>query len=563
MKTNAGALRTGAGVFADSPKKLRNFLFAGLFAGQILAANGKDGPDATANHEPSDAPVVFSPELQEVASHLDTRGAHFSITNIEGDLDDICALADGILDASAADTALGMAIRYSFPYLLSRNRKISEDFLFRQVLAQSGLGAITAKGSSAIRAGDHWHSRLYFATGGKRKALLSVFGGDGTRFAGPSFAPPDTDLLFEVHLNLKQITPFLRSVARSFDNDIGKHLEEISALRAEPGTMSLGDAMGKFDARISLAATLDTETTWTWPRVFGGAELPGLDFVLRVDGAMWLWEEYAAQVEFNSDVREDGGIKYLSCNGPVSSPMEKVHLFFAIDKARDRIWFSTGANSIAAAIGDGPKLAGTRCFQSGIDRLPGEGNLLFYAGPKLTDKLIALQERNLALFSEKNAILQESIQDVFTEFRRGHDARTGYSLAVANQDNGILIACNSARPDKGSAIFRLLSVVAMPASYLQISRWREGSCRAGCIMNIRNIQQAVRSYQGMNGLRIGVPFSPSDIVGPGKFIEKMPTCPLDGSPYIWSKTIPKVGELAAKCPHAHDGGHVPQSHDDW
>jgi hypothetical protein len=92
--------------------------------------------------------------------------------------------------------------------------------------------------------------------------------------------------------------------------------------------------------------------------------------------------------------------------------------------------------------------------------------------------------------------------------------------------------------------------------------WKRGSDRAGCIMNIRNVQQATRSYQNMNGLKIGDPLPIAKIIGPGQFIETNPKCPAGGA-YTYSKKIPKIGDLACECEHAQSENHTPASHGDW
>ncbi len=79
-------------------------------------------------------------------------------------------------------------------------------------------------------------------------------------------------------------------------------------------------------------------------------------------------------------------------------------------------------------------------------------------------------------------------------------------------------------------------------------KWKSGSDRAACILCTRNVQTAVRSYCGMNGLNPGDPFDRRAIFGPGKFIESEPACPAGGT-YIWSPVHPAIGTLAIRCSH--------------
>ena len=78
-------------------------------------------------------------------------------------------------------------------------------------------------------------------------------------------------------------------------------------------------------------------------------------------------------------------------------------------------------------------------------------------------------------------------------------------------------------------------------------KWKFESDRAACLMNQRNIQQATRSYQGINGLSEGAPLDRAWILRE-VFNGIDPCCP-SGSVYTWSPTVPAVGTPAAPCPH--------------
>lgn len=103
-------------------------------------------------------------------------------------------------------------------------------------------------------------------------------------------------------------------------------------------------------------------------------------------------------------------------------------------------------------------------------------------------------------------------------------------------------------------IFSLISIL-----FLGTRGLIDGSDRAGCILNTRNVQQAVRSYQGMNSKNYGDPIDWSEIFGPGKMMEREPVCPAGGT-YTFSKVHPDVGKFACTCSHAD---HVPPNHHDW
>lgn len=83
--------------------------------------------------------------------------------------------------------------------------------------------------------------------------------------------------------------------------------------------------------------------------------------------------------------------------------------------------------------------------------------------------------------------------------------------------------------------------------------------KSGCILQQRNLQQAVRSYANMESLKPGDSLDWSKIIGPGLFLETKPACPVHGDLPL-SPVIPQIGTLAAPC---HDPEHRPAGTEDW
>jgi len=81
-----------------------------------------------------------------------------------------------------------------------------------------------------------------------------------------------------------------------------------------------------------------------------------------------------------------------------------------------------------------------------------------------------------------------------------------------------------------------------------VFRWIAGSHKCTCTLNTRNVQQAMRSYQGMNNLPEGSPLPKSALIGPGKLIQSEPLCP-SGDPYHWSPFVQPQGKLILQCTH--------------
>ena len=72
-------------------------------------------------------------------------------------------------------------------------------------------------------------------------------------------------------------------------------------------------------------------------------------------------------------------------------------------------------------------------------------------------------------------------------------------------------------------ILVLLSLISI--LFIGARAWKKGSDRAASILQIRNVQQAVRSYSNMNGRNAGdtVATLKTELFGTGKFLENDPT----------------------------------------
>ncbi|MFM2197595.1 MAG: hypothetical protein RLZZ505_1027 [Verrucomicrobiota bacterium] len=109
-------------------------------------------------------------------------------------------------------------------------------------------------------------------------------------------------------------------------------------------------------------------------------------------------------------------------------------------------------------------------------------------------------------------------------------------------------------------ILVLLSLIGI--LFIGARGWKQGTDRAGCILNYRITQQAVRSYQNMYGYSSGQPMDMFDkIIGPDKFLTE-PECPSGGT-YRYITYIPLPGELAIKCSLQDSGKHFPERVSDW
>ena len=112
-------------------------------------------------------------------------------------------------------------------------------------------------------------------------------------------------------------------------------------------------------------------------------------------------------------------------------------------------------------------------------------------------------------------------------------------------------------------ILVLLSLIAI--LFVGARAWKKGSDRAGCILNIRNVQQAVRGHQNMNNLAAGdaLPRATiySDTINAAYL--KTPRCPGGGVYTETTVLVPAIGTLYLPCSLAGSDVHEPAAYTEW
>ena len=98
--------------------------------------------------------------------------------------------------------------------------------------------------------------------------------------------------------------------------------------------------------------------------------------------------------------------------------------------------------------------------------------------------------------------------------------------------------------------------------FIGVSAYKEGSNRAKCILNMSNVQKAVRAYQNLYEKSEGDTLALTDLVGNGKLIETAPECPSQGT-YSAAGNVPPVGTVYLTCSLAGSNDHVPNSVTGW
>ena len=117
-------------------------------------------------------------------------------------------------------------------------------------------------------------------------------------------------------------------------------------------------------------------------------------------------------------------------------------------------------------------------------------------------------------------------------------------------------------------ILVLLSLISI--LFVGARAWKKGSDRAGCILNIRNVQQAVRGHANMHDQNATDPLPNAVIYGSASdssnaattVYMKTPACPALGT-YTPIDEVPATGVLFITCSKATTDEHVPNDYSQW
>jgi type II secretory pathway pseudopilin PulG len=113
-----------------------------------------------------------------------------------------------------------------------------------------------------------------------------------------------------------------------------------------------------------------------------------------------------------------------------------------------------------------------------------------------------------------------------------------------------LINVNNRARQSGTTLIELSVVIAVllllvGVLFIGITTWKRGANTAACVMNLSNIQKAVRGYENMYGLNAGAPLPLATMTSAG-FWTVQPVCPQGGT-YTPTGTVPAPGVAYMTC----------------
>jgi prepilin-type N-terminal cleavage/methylation domain-containing protein len=111
-------------------------------------------------------------------------------------------------------------------------------------------------------------------------------------------------------------------------------------------------------------------------------------------------------------------------------------------------------------------------------------------------------------------------------------------------------------------ILVLLSLISI--LFVGARAWKKGSDRAGCILNIRNVQQAVRGYMNTHPDQTTGPVNTLIYSDDGSTYMKTPKCPSNTAvAYGYDVSVLTPGTIFLECATADAADHIPTNAADW
>ena len=408
-----------------------------------------------------------------------------------------------------------------------------------EIVDASGLTQAAASGRSVVKDGDSWLMRGYTYYPDGPSGLTEMLGKEAVPFKSPALIPAATDLVVETRLDLSCLPALTERIARACG--LEEAMQEALAEPVPPAG-DLRSILAAADLHIILGVDV---SSWS--------EKPMLpkpvDYFLQIEGGNELLRKMLPEIEAAMGPPVAMGDRQ-GWEVPLPAIGMNTKGVVAFDEAGTIVVASRGEYLKFVDTAE-MKLGEWKEYQAATDHFPTSGNFLAYTSPQVP-AVLGWAIRQAANGSEEQGA------DLLAKATDYLEPRS-LAFCVAREADGMVLTSEmpfAAEMNIGST---LPVLTATSTVFVGARAWKRGSDRAACILNVRNVQQAIRSYQKMNDIQIGAPIPWNEIFGEGHFLEKRPIC-TGADRYTYAETFPAVGKLACECSHAE---HAVPNHADW
>lgn len=406
----------------------------------------------------------------------------------------------------------------------------------------SGLGQSAASGRSLRKDGDAWLLRSYSYLPSGKSGLSALLGAAAEKFRSPDVLPGTADFVIEARLDATSLPAMMQRIGKACG-------EEAKAKEVLNQALPIGDTLQGLLAKTNLHLILGVDLS-SLKVPFTKAQ--PIDFFLRIEGGKDLWSGLLPELEKGLGKSSEFGTR-RGWELPMPTETNLLHpKALLVYDTQGSVTFVSRQDYLQQVESSATKLATAKDFVAATKHFPKHGNLLVFASSRIPPA-VAWAIRGLAASNVDADAMPLLVKA--TEFF----AARPYSFCVACEPDGIATTSEIPFPMETNLTTTLPLLSATSIMFVGARAWKKGSDRAGCILNIRNVQQAVRSHANLNDLKIGDPLPMDDIFGKDKYINDIPRCP-GGGTYTFLRSIPSIGALECECSQPD---HKPANHKDW
>ena len=234
-------------------------------------------PLSSLSHAQDAQNVKINNSLTTAIQQVDTDGEYLKLEKASDLMEKIATAVD----------------KYFLPLARKQTDDFPSGFSFTKALDVTGLNEITASSKSIKKHGKNYLTKSFIQTNGSRKGLLSILGKADQPWASLEYAPENTTLLLETHLDLSATPQIMRQIATLLDPETAKQMLASLSEKDPVAGNTIEQILAKLDSRISIVAELDETKTWELEGKAESIKLPSIQATGRIDGiAKFIWENY-------------------------------------------------------------------------------------------------------------------------------------------------------------------------------------------------------------------------------------------------------------------------------
>ncbi|MCW1914948.1 hypothetical protein OJ996_15270 [Luteolibacter sp. GHJ8] len=462
-------------------------------------------PGAPASGTSASLPAAVSegsPHFQHLMGKVDVGGKVLHFEDHQGTREWVVNAVKSVLDGVPEAKALG-------------------PLNAEEIVDSIGIADAAASARSLRKDGDSWLARRYSYFPEGRKGFSNLMGKEAFEFRSPSFIPAATDLVVETRIDGTTLPGLIQRIAGACGQQAAasKFLSEPLPIGANlEALLSMTDLHLMLGVDISSwqATPLSPQPVDFFVQITGGKDLLPLLLPMLEQG-MGKPKPIAGRQGWEMPVpplQQPRAVFLYGEDGVLTLASREEYLKYVETAAM--------------------KLGQWKEYTAATDHFPAKGNLLVYASPQIPTAIRWVLSKSAKQINEEGAPMIIKAAEML-------EAKP-WSLCVANEADGISTTSEmpiAADVDMASSLPVLTGTSIL---FIGARAWKKGSDRAACIMNTRNMQQAVRGYQNIHKLKPGDPIPWEKI---HREYVKKPVC--TGGRYTFAKTIPKVGSLACEC----------------